>query len=29
MIGIVLDRLFEVMIKGIRVVEGVLHHDEH
>ena len=29
MVGIVLHRLFEVMIKGIRVVEGVLHHDKH
>lgn len=29
MIGIVLHRLFEVMIKGIRVVEGVLHHDKY
>ena len=29
MIGIVLHRLFEVMIESIRVVEGVLHHDKH
>ena len=29
MIGIVLHRLFKVMIKGTRVVEGVLHHDKH
>ena len=29
MIGTVLHRLFEVMIKSIRVVEGILHHDKH
>ena len=26
--GIVLHRLFEIMIIGIRVVEGILHHDK-
>lgn len=28
-IGIVLQGLFEVMVKGIRVVKGVLHHGKH
>ena len=29
MIGVVLHRLFEVMVKGIRVVEGILHHNKY